>query len=371
MNKIDNYSSFNYKNESYSTTAYSLSVDFNGFIINEGVDLTFFNASSFSHEFMTPQFANQSYFMGTTQENREFTFPILLKAVTMAKYKNFLRWLNPKDEGILWFDYNPYWGYDVKVNSISEGKFTVNQDCTNELTYNIELTVGFITKNDWAARWIGAAPVYNLLNNLDPSNQIIDNEENLPFINSLGILIWIDLTPDGPTLDGNLYDYTSTYSSNIDDPYINPINPSKLIVNATGGSVTAQVIATLYRITLNTAGYKFYLAVYQFTLNNNHNIFNYYKFNYNIIATGGCSFSINVDDIDIYKIEFSGNEETFSGTIYTQYGIAIDNNGSFKNMKISNILYLRPKESKTFYITIDGNITLNSFTIEPDSREII
>lgn len=91
MNKLDNYSSFNYKNESYSTTAYSLSKDFDGFIINEGADLTFFNPSSFSHDFMTPEFGNQSYFMGTTQENREFTFPILLKAVTMAEYKNFLR----------------------------------------------------------------------------------------------------------------------------------------------------------------------------------------------------------------------------------------------------------------------------------------
>lgn len=144
----DNYLSFNYKNESYSTTAYSLYNDFNGFIINEGTDLTFFNPSNFSHEFMTPQFANQSYFMGTTQENREFNFSILLKSVTMSTYKNFLRWLNPKSEGLLWFDYNPNWGYDVKINSISEGKFTVNQDCIAELTYNIELTVGFITKND-------------------------------------------------------------------------------------------------------------------------------------------------------------------------------------------------------------------------------
>lgn len=151
----DNYLSFNYKNMNYeSGTKYRLYADFNGFVINEGTDLTFFNPSNFSHEFMTPQFTSQSYFMGTTQENREFTFPILLKGVTLAEYKNFLRWLDPKSEGILWFDYNANWGYDVKVNSISEGKFTVDPNCiagVQSPKYNVELTVSFITKNDWAS----------------------------------------------------------------------------------------------------------------------------------------------------------------------------------------------------------------------------
>lgn len=158
----DNYLSFNYKNESYSTTAYSLYNDFNGFIINEGTDLTFFNPSNFSHEFMTPQFGNQNYFMGTTQENREFTFSILLKDVSLATYKNFLRWLNPRDEGKLYFDYNSQWGYDVKVNTISEAKFTVNPNCDSTLTYNIELTVGFITKNDYAATLVATVSTTSL-----------------------------------------------------------------------------------------------------------------------------------------------------------------------------------------------------------------
>ncbi len=140
----DNYKSFTYK-------GISLSTSFNGFIINEGNDLIFFNPSQFSHEFTTPQFGNQSYFMGTNKENREFNFPILLQAQTLLEYKNFLRWLNPTSEGMLSFDYNNNFGYNVKVNSISEAKFTVNKDCIGELTYNIELEIGFITKNDWAA----------------------------------------------------------------------------------------------------------------------------------------------------------------------------------------------------------------------------
>jgi hypothetical protein len=88
----DNYLSFNYINLNYASgTKYRLESDFKGYVLGEIGDLTFFNPSGFSHEFMTPQFGNQSYFMGTTQENREFNFSILLKGVSLAEYKEFLR----------------------------------------------------------------------------------------------------------------------------------------------------------------------------------------------------------------------------------------------------------------------------------------
>lgn len=149
----DKYLSFNYLNTIYSSTIVSLYDSFNGFIVGEIGELKFFNPSSFNHEFITPQFGNQSYFMGTSQENREFEFQIMLMNSTLSNYKNFLRWLNPKNEGKLYFDYNSEWGYDVKVNRISEANFTVNNNCSTPslATYNIELTVGFITKNDYAA----------------------------------------------------------------------------------------------------------------------------------------------------------------------------------------------------------------------------
>ena len=67
----DNYLSFNYNNPNFTTEIEDFSnklSDFGGFIINEGNDLKFFNPSNFSHEFMTPQFGKQSYFLGTTRE---------------------------------------------------------------------------------------------------------------------------------------------------------------------------------------------------------------------------------------------------------------------------------------------------------------
>jgi hypothetical protein len=86
---------------------------------------------------------------------------------TMLQYKEFLRWISSKSEGILYFDYDSNWGYNVKVNSISEGKFMVSPNCVNGMqnpTYNIELTVGFITKNDWAAKLIATPAKININN---------------------------------------------------------------------------------------------------------------------------------------------------------------------------------------------------------------
>jgi hypothetical protein len=78
---IDNYSSFTYN---------GVRLDTYGFIRNEGDDLRIFNPSNFSHDFTTPQFGNQSYFVGTTRENREFNFSVVLDSVTLTEYKSFL-----------------------------------------------------------------------------------------------------------------------------------------------------------------------------------------------------------------------------------------------------------------------------------------
>ncbi|MFW6311834.1 MAG: hypothetical protein ACOC1K_06325 [Nanoarchaeota archaeon] len=80
----DNFKSFTYNGK-------SLSEDFSGFIKNEGDDLRFFNPSNFSQEFITPQFGNQAFFLGTTKENREFNLSISLEDITLTKYREFLR----------------------------------------------------------------------------------------------------------------------------------------------------------------------------------------------------------------------------------------------------------------------------------------
>ena len=117
------YKDFTFRNRSLS--------EFNGFIINGGDDLKFFNPSNFSHEFTTPQFSNRSFLTGTSRENREFNFNIFLQEVDLEQYKDFLDWLNPEYKGVLILSYNTDYGYDVKVNSISEATFYVCRECVN------------------------------------------------------------------------------------------------------------------------------------------------------------------------------------------------------------------------------------------------
>ena len=155
--------------------------NYNGFLVNGGEDLKFFNASNFNHEFVTPQFGNKSYFLGTTRENREFNFNIALSAVTLAQYRNFLAWLNPREEGELVFDYDENYSYDVKVNSISEATFYVVHPTVSE-RYNIEIQVGFITKNDWAAKFIGTNDLDFIINTTEDTYTFTNNHNVENFI---------------------------------------------------------------------------------------------------------------------------------------------------------------------------------------------
>lgn len=138
--------------------------DIKGFILNEGEDLKFPSLPSFNNEFAFPKFGEISYFLGTTKENRTIGFTVALHEVTIQQYRNFLSQLssdNPGYSNILKFDYNEYFGYKVKLNSISEGKFVVSRTCVaNEDPtdlYYIELDLEFVTYNDWAAQYLNGS----------------------------------------------------------------------------------------------------------------------------------------------------------------------------------------------------------------------
>lgn len=138
--------------------------DIKGFILNEGEDLKFPSLPSFNNEFAFPKFGEVSYFLGTTKENRTIGFTVALHEITIQQYRNFLSQLssnNPSYSNILKFDYNEYFGYKVKLNSISEGKFLVSRTCSiNGIPtdlYHIELDLEFVTYNDWAAQYLNGS----------------------------------------------------------------------------------------------------------------------------------------------------------------------------------------------------------------------
>lgn len=353
----DNYLSFNYKNSSYTGTApfnkYRLYEDFGGFIINELDDLTLFNPSEFSHEFVNPQFGNQSFFIGTSRENREFEFPIALEEISLADYRGFLAWLDPASEGVLSFPYNTSYGYDVKVNSITEGKFTVVSGTTDK--YNVELTVGFITKNDWAARWITTNPVYYLLG--IGTNVLIDNEDNYDFIDDLAI---------GGTYYYSPTDVTTGYSAtyNISDSYSRWTNITNEV--DTSDEASFYNVGDTIRVYDTVSTYTYYEVCYsKKNIINNHSIDNYYKISWNLTGTINMTLELGSSSYII---------TSNTGTLYTRYGLAIDNSNEFILITGLEPYYIAGGNSDTLEFTLTGyesNSTADYIKIEPISREII
>lgn len=173
----DQYLGFTYNEKSMNMTA---EADFFGFIENDGNELSFFNAPDFSNEFVIPQFGDRTIYTGNTKNNRTFSLKIQLEKMNLRKYREFLEWLNPDDEGVLVFDYNKSYGYDVKVQSITNSEFhVVKRRNHNEDFYYIDLQVDFITTKDFAARWVKTNPSY-------PSGSLIDNDQFEHFVTVSG-----------------------------------------------------------------------------------------------------------------------------------------------------------------------------------------
>jgi len=148
----DRYLGFTYNGKSMNMTS---EADFFGFIENDGNELSFFNTPEFNNEFVIPQFGEKTIYTGNTKSNRTFNLKIQLDKITLHKYREFLEWLNPDSQGTLIFDYNPNYGYDVKLQSISQSEFHVLKKANhNEDFYYIDLAIDFVTTRDYAARWI-------------------------------------------------------------------------------------------------------------------------------------------------------------------------------------------------------------------------
>lgn len=188
----DNYLGFTYGGTHSSV--------YNAFIVNEGSDLKFYNTPSFSNEFAFPKFGENSVLLGINKENREISFRLFLKEVSLTSYREFLNWLKPNPQSkAFYFDYESEFEYNVVVNSIGEGSFTVNPNCgVDNETYNVELDISFSTVGDYAAVARNLAPV--IFNNdlLATTGVVIgDSYANIQYSsNTLTLTIENDLNED-------------------------------------------------------------------------------------------------------------------------------------------------------------------------------
>jgi phage-related protein len=123
--------------------------DFYGFIQNNGEDLSFSNTPQFGDEFVVPQYGDRTFYTGTTKSNRAFSMKISLDKITLRQYRDLLAWLNPNSTGNLSFDFDPNYGYEVKLSSISQGQFYILKETNNnEDFYYVDFDITFITISD-------------------------------------------------------------------------------------------------------------------------------------------------------------------------------------------------------------------------------
>lgn len=204
---------------------------FNVIYTNNGGDLSFPAVPSFSNETVTPIFQKRSYLLGTNIEQRQFQFKCWASDLTLAQYREMLKWLDIETVGPLQLDFNSDYYFNVKVASISdpimyprevveEKQMTILGGdpvsyTSNTIYYNLEFTITFETVNDFAAISIDT---YSFIAKNDTSYNMARNydyEYRLPVV---------DLNPPRNTTD--------YYSARIFNHAPYPLYPSFKIFGA-------------------------------------------------------------------------------------------------------------------------------------------
>lgn len=176
----DRYLGFTYNKKTLNMTA---EADFYGFIENSGNELSFFNTPGFTNEFVVPQYGEKTIYTGNTKSNRVFNLKVQLDKISLHDYRKFLEWLNPDNQGTLIFDYNPNYGYKVKVQSVSNSEFHVLKKRNhNEDFYYADMSIDFITVDDYAAKWVGNEVYYPIPDPNSAGVSLVDNELYEDFI---------------------------------------------------------------------------------------------------------------------------------------------------------------------------------------------
>lgn len=132
--------------------------DYNCFITSDKRGLIWSNYGSIKNDYSSTMFGVNKTLLGTTVENKSITMNLCLYDVTMAKYEEFLVWLNPQILGRLYIGMKPAtdptvgysnnWFYKAKIGSIGDSTFNyLGQD-----KYIIELKVVFETQDNYAYR---------------------------------------------------------------------------------------------------------------------------------------------------------------------------------------------------------------------------
>ncbi len=151
---------------------------YNIVVQNEGGALALPTLMDFSNNFDTPMYQNVSYFLGTEEGQKTWSFQCAANDVTIEQQREILNWLDPHFKaGKLYLDISPDYYFIVKVDSMSEATFLPQQK--DKTKYTFTFTVSFITVSDNLA----SSPEKKCLLSAKYDSFDILGDDNLPLIN--------------------------------------------------------------------------------------------------------------------------------------------------------------------------------------------
>lgn len=113
---------------------------YNLFIVNNGDDLQLTSDTGASSSYESPLLGNMSYYQGTSNNQRTFSYTLAAGGLTLPRYRELMLWLAPGQKGFFRKDCDGYWGHEVVVDSIGAVKRYGNSD-----EFNMEFTINFKT----------------------------------------------------------------------------------------------------------------------------------------------------------------------------------------------------------------------------------
>lgn len=126
-----------------------------GFIINEdGFEMSL--GPEFDDEFVSLDFGDKAYYMGSTVSNKKFVFEVQLVEITKGELKLFMRELRARKVDVLSFGFNENYGYMAKLSDVSTMEYDPIRKCEGsyETLFNVKIPLSFTTVGNSQAEWI-------------------------------------------------------------------------------------------------------------------------------------------------------------------------------------------------------------------------
>lgn len=156
---------------------------YNLFLINEGENLLFPASTNASVSYTSPDYQTQTYFLGAKQDQKTFSWNCAAEGISLRQAQEISKWLMPGQQGVLRYENNRYWCYDVVVDSLSDFTKWVQADGTYIITFSLVFkTIGV---NSSRGYWQGRFNLYKV-NEETPEelqkriNEAAPNEYGIP-----------------------------------------------------------------------------------------------------------------------------------------------------------------------------------------------